>query len=851
MTILFIDKKRDVDVGKSARTLGACTSTSRSPRVVGGQHSSSAQVQNLVRRRRILVRTQPTVLGTSPLLSSQPPPCRTSLGHRQVNTQDDPEPLAEVPKQNRAAPSNASEDRKPRINWPKTSDKEAWKDLDRELDIILTSALQGAADRKLISMTTLIYTVSKERFGIVEHKQTKTSKQPNRRQRLIEGIRKELRSLSKAYKKASEEERIGLQGLRDIQRSQLLSLRRAEAANKRRKLKVRKRAAFVANPFKFSKSLFDKEKSGKLESSIEEVQQYLRDTHSDPQREEPLGDCPITEAETPPTTPLDIKEPTFQEVKDVVRKARAGSAPGPNGIPYKVYKMCPYLLRRLWSLLRVIWRKGKIPDCWQHAEGIFIPKEKNSTHINQFRTISLLNVEGKIFFAVLSRRLTSYLTANKYIDMSVQKGGVPGFSGCVEHTSAISQLIREAKVNNSDLTVVWLDLANAYGSIPHQLIEKAMKQYYIPEHIQGIINGYFNGIQLRFALGNRMTSWQKLEKDIVTGCTISVVLFVMGMNLIINAAKRETRGPKTASGVYLPANRGFMDDLTVSTKTHIQARWVLSALDEAATWARMKFKAKKSRSLVIRKGQTTKKFNLQVQGEDIPSIVDSPIKCLGKWYDASLKDANNIQRIKNQLQEGLKQIDQTGLPGKFKAWLFQHGLLPRLMWPLMLYEIATSTVEGLERTVSRYLRRRFGVPPSFSNIGLYSRTNQLQLPLSSLVEEFKVAKTRLVVTLKESKDDLIRKAGIETRTGRKWSASQAVSQAESRLQHKDIVGTTAVGRQGLGFIKSQRWGSADSTTKRQMIQNEVRLAEEEERRTKQFQWVPRVLGQSGVPQIEN
>ncbi|XP_045195004.2 uncharacterized protein LOC123550644 [Mercenaria mercenaria] len=359
-----------------------------------------------------------------------------------------------------------------------------------------------------------------------------------------------------------------------------------------------------------------------------------------------------------------------------------------------------------------------------------------------------------------------------------------------------------------------------------------MKQYYIPEHIQGIIKGYFNGIQLRFAVGNRMTSWQKLEKGIVTGCTISVVLFVMGMNLIINAAKRETRGPKTASGVYLPANRGFMDDLTVSTKTHIQARWVLSALDEAATWARMKFKAKKSRSLVIRKGQTTKKFNLQVQGEDIPFIVDSPIKCLGKWYDASLKDANNIQRIKNQLQEGLKQIDQTGLPGKFKAWLFQHGLLPRLMWHLMLYEIATSTVEGLERTVSRYLSRWFGVPPSFSNIGLYSRTNQLQLPLSSLVEEFKVAKTRLVVTLKESKDDLVRKAGIETRTGRKWSASQAVSQAESRLQHKDIVGTTAVGRQGLGIIKSQRWVSADSTTKRQMIQNEVRLAEEEERRTR-------------------
>ena len=102
-------------------------------------------------------------------------------------------------------------------------------------------------------------------------------------------------------------------------------------------------------------------------------------------------------------------------------------------------------------------------------------------------------------------------------------------------------------MNANDLTVVWLDLANAYGSIPHKLIEEAMKHYHIPEHIQGIINGYFDGIQLRFSIGDQTTPWQRLEKGIVTGCTISVVLFVMGMNLIINAAKRETRGPKTAS----------------------------------------------------------------------------------------------------------------------------------------------------------------------------------------------------------------------------------------------------------------------------------------------------------------
>ena len=44
-----------------------------------------------------------------------------------------------------------------------------------------------------------------------------------------------------------------------------------------------------------------------------------------------------------------------------------------------------------------------------------------------------------------------------------------------------------------------------------------------------------------------------------------------------------------------------MDDLTITTQTHVQARWVLSALESTTSWARMKFKPKKSRSLIIKK----------------------------------------------------------------------------------------------------------------------------------------------------------------------------------------------------------------------------------------------------------
>ena len=87
---------------------------------------------------------------------------------------------------------------------------------------------------------------------------------------------------------------------------------------------------------------------------------------------------------------------------------------------------------------------------------------------------------------------------------------------------------------------------------------------------------------------------------------------------------------------------------------------------------------------------------------------------LGKWFDASLKDDNNVNRLRQQVKDGMQTIDKTQLPCKYKAWMYQHGLLPRLIWPLTLYEIPTTAVEVLERSVSKHLMRLIGVPPSFT-----------------------------------------------------------------------------------------------------------------------------------------
>lgn len=83
------------------------------------------------------------------------------------------------------------------------------------------------------------------------------------------------------------------------------------------------------------------------------------------------------------------------------------------------------------------------------------------------------------------------------------------------------------------------------------------------------------------------------------------------------------------------------------------------------------------------------------------------------------------------------------------------------------YKVLITSVKGIEKAVNKHLHRWLGwVPPSF----MFSGTlKQLQLPLSSVIKEFKVAKCR-AVKMYSTGIPWVSSTGVTTRAGRKWTA---------------------------------------------------------------------------------
>ena len=106
-----------------------------------------------------------------------------------------------------------------------------------------------------------------------------------------------------------------------------------------------------------------------------------------------------------------------------------------------------------------------------------------------------MDVEGKLFFSLLAKRLELHIIKkNKIIDTSIQKGCISKLPGCWEHMSAVWEELKSSKISKANQTAVWLDIANAYGSIPHQLIFLALDRYGVDPIWIDLIRSYYGGL---------------------------------------------------------------------------------------------------------------------------------------------------------------------------------------------------------------------------------------------------------------------------------------------------------------------------------------------------------------------
>lgn len=758
--------------------------------------------------------------------------------------------------------SDTQREKETQINFPLPHDPK-WKEVNEELKVALPIVFPA---HRLKNLTTCeissklaqwLHTFCIDKFGAKPQNQklSPTNPHPPKKNKRLEDLRRKKKACRAAHKALTK---AGLQDsdeaadllvkwknlLRQHNRLRLELAQNRQVRNAELAVKL-----FRKNPNDFAKNLFKgpSVSEGPTFSAVE-AEAFFHKTYQDSDRShvyEPMDGQPFAEL---PTSLFNMELPTWKEAHKSVKSKRNGAAPGLDALTYVLFKKCPALLSFLLLLFIKVWRTREIPAAWAIAFTILLAKNvEKLDDPTEFRPITITCTMGKIFFSILSDRLQVYMVDNTYIPREVQKGFLTGVAGCLEHSFAFAEALREAKEEQRQIVACFIDLANAYGSVRHNLIQFALEWYHVPEPVRVLIFNYYEQLMTKVQTKQWSTGFFLFDIGLFQGCVLSTILFDCVFQLLLDFLEQDNKkGYKFKVALVQRLARAYADDLNLTAHNVPDCQ---HAVDQCALWllwtVTMKAKPKKCISMAMKKFDPRtqiEKFRpvyddkiyspfdpgLLIDGSRMAFILDpgldpktldswaldkdkqydaktfarSHFKFLGRWINFFVKENGVQSMIVNKFETDMETIDKSLVHGIMKAWLYQFYVLARLSWLFLVYDLNHSLAEKLTTLATAKLKKWLKITRS-ADIGILYRTKQefgLGLtPVEVHFEKMQIVKCEL---LKNSVSGDICKlyAARETRhakAGRMWRYTEHSKVVVSSYNLKKLF-PGQVSRQGLG-----------------------------------------------------
>ena len=187
------------------------------------------------------------------------------------------------------------------------------------------------------------------------------------------------------------------------------------------------------------------------------------------------------------------------------------------------------------NVLASIYHGYSTDDLPRKSRTVLIHKKGETDDPGNFRPISLLNALYKLYSGILASRITRTATPHNWLSAE-QKGFLPGVRGIHEHTFLLQTAIDEAKKHRGDLSVAWLDLTNAFGSIPHPVLIELFRSLPIPEALRHKLADIYTDNQWDFVCGQETVQAQPVT-EVRQGDRLSPIIFNLASEPLVRAAK--------------------------------------------------------------------------------------------------------------------------------------------------------------------------------------------------------------------------------------------------------------------------------------------------------------------------
>uniref|UniRef100_A0A803T714 Reverse transcriptase domain-containing protein n=1 Tax=Anolis carolinensis TaxID=28377 RepID=A0A803T714_ANOCA len=356
---------------------------------------------------------------------------------------------------------------------------------------------------------------------------------------------------------------------------------------------------------------------------------------------------------------------TEEEISRAIKKLPSSKAPGPDGFSMLYYKIFQdILVSPLQKVMNKILEEGKVPQTWNSANIVVIPKGKmDNTQVKNYRPISLLNADYKIFASILADRLKEVLKVRIAED---QSGFLPGRQMRENIRNILNVIEYYEKNNRKEIAFLFLDAEKAFDNVNWFCMFEILREMDVGFYFSNAIKAIYSKQTARIITNGQISNTINISKGTRQGCPLSPPLFIMTIEILLNAIRnnKELKGPRTKNFSY--KTRAFADDLVCLIEDPLEQfdKWweVIQNYGEVAG-----FKINRGKTQILTKNMTHKRKEKLQRNTGIEVV--KKIRYLGLEITAS-----NAHLFKNNYERKWKEIKE-----KMKKWGYlQLSLLGKI-----------------------------------------------------------------------------------------------------------------------------------------------------------------------------
>ena len=349
------------------------------------------------------------------------------------------------------------------------------------------------------------------------------------------------------------------------------------------------------------------------------------------------------------------------EVASKLRSA-ANTAPGADRVEYAHLKKIDPTGKILTPMFNTCLRAKNVPPIWKEAVTILIYKKGDPADISNFRPIALMSCIHKLLMGILAKRLTRW-SIDAGILSPEQKSARPT-EGCYEHTYILKSLVGQARRNKKKLSLAWLDIRNAFGSVPHAVILTTLGYLGVPEELVSLIMNAYQGASTTIKLPDGSTRSIPIQAGVKQGCPLSPILFNLCIELILRRVKEAAANLKSGQCDHygtLISCLAYADDLVLIARSKKALQTLLDAASDAANIVRFQFRPDKCATLSLTSTRQHATFveqrDFTVQGNHIPALAQEQSY---RYLGVPIGLIHNIDDLPNFVPQLEKNIELIG-----------------------------------------------------------------------------------------------------------------------------------------------------------------------------------------------